>query len=166
MMLSSFARDIPGFPNYLITRCGNVVNKRTKRILKNSINKDGYAKIRLSDSQKKKSYSVHRLVGMAFIKNPNNLPQINHLDGNKKNNKVTNLEWCDQSENSKHSFRIGLQSNVGIKNPAAKLNEQQVREIRAKYSPGVVTIKQLSIEYNVGETTIGRVLKTHWKHVK
>ena len=68
----------------------------------------GYARVILSN----KSYSVHRLVAEAFIPNPNNLPIINHKDGNKQNNCIDNLEWCDYSYNNKEAYRIGLNKSV------------------------------------------------------
>lgn len=58
---------------------------------------------------KEKLLRVHRLVAMAFLPNPNNLPQVNHKDGNKQNNSVDNLEWCEQSDNMKHAYKNGLQ---------------------------------------------------------
>ena len=58
---------------------------------------------------KEKLFRVHRLVAMAFLPNPNNLPQVNHKDGNKQNNSVDNLEWCEQSDNMKHAYKNGLQ---------------------------------------------------------
>lgn len=68
-----------------------------------------YARVRLYKGGKPKDYKVHRLVADAFIPNPDGKPQINHIDGDKGNNKVENLEWCTQAENNKHAFDTGLQ---------------------------------------------------------
>lgn len=69
----------------------------------------------------KKTESIHRLMAEAFIENPLNLPQINHIDGNKLNNKLENLEWVTRSQNQKHAYSIGLQTPiVGSKNVSSK----------------------------------------------
>ena len=70
--------------------------------------KDNYRRITLCKHSQTKTYLIHRLVADAFIPNPNNLPCINHIDGNKTNNNVNNLEWCTKSENMLHAFRTGL----------------------------------------------------------
>lgn len=83
--------------------------------------KYGYAHVSLSrgDGTAERVW-VHRLVATAFIPNPNNLPQVNHKDGNKRNNKVENLEWCTIRDNLLHSFRTGLHNNEYFEKEAAK----------------------------------------------
>jgi hypothetical protein len=71
-----------------------------------------YYAVNLSKNKKRKTYTIHRLVTIAFIPNPKNKPQVNHIDGNKLNNKVDNLEWCTRIENSRHAWRMGLCENV------------------------------------------------------
>ena len=82
---------------------------RSGRILKQAINSNGYpcVTIKYLDGSQK-VVPTHRLVAMTFIPNPDNKPQINHIDGNKRNNNLHNLEWCSPSENLKHAFRLGL----------------------------------------------------------
>lgn len=75
-------------------------------ILKYSISKSGYCKITLHKDNKKYYYLLHRMVWIAFIENIKNYKQINHIDGNKTNNCVSNLEWCDASYNSRHSYDV------------------------------------------------------------
>lgn len=82
-------------------------------ILKTRIKKDGYIDVRLSRGGIPKTYLVHRLVAQAFIKNPDNLPQINHLSGNKQDNRVENLAWTDASGNVLHAYKNGLNTQCG-----------------------------------------------------
>lgn len=73
-----------------------------------SKNKQGYLVVGMAINKKPRTKQIHRLVALTFLSNPNNLPQVNHIDGNKQNNHVENLEWCTSSENLKHAYRTGL----------------------------------------------------------
>lgn len=105
---------IAGFEGlYEIDTGGNVYSllqtrSRRKGILKQYPNENGYMKVNLydKDGKCKKKY-VHRLVATAFISNPENKPNVNHKDADVKNNNVSNLEWCTQSENIKHAVKLG-----------------------------------------------------------
>ncbi len=102
-------------PNYSVNDDGDVRNDRTGRILTPVKTKNGYLRVGLD----KKLYRIHRLVAENFLENPNGLQQINHIDGNKENNKAENLEWCTASQNIIHAQKTGLKkvNYDGIKNP-------------------------------------------------
>src|SRR5699024_373311 len=114
-------KDIKGYEDsYEVSNLGRVRSKeRTRKfgratktfeskILKQSEDKDGYYRVNLSKDGKKKRFFAHRLVATAFIETNDDKPVINHMDGNKKNNVVDNLEWCTRSENDLHAFDVGL----------------------------------------------------------
>lgn len=86
----------------------NCKSKIKSKILKQVFNGNKYYTVGLCKNSKCKTKTVHRLVAETFIPNPDNLPQINHIDGNKQNNCVNNLEWCTQSENTIHAIKTGL----------------------------------------------------------
>lgn len=89
------------FEDFLVSSDGKIIGKMGK-IITGHITTKGY--VRISNGKTKKF--LHRLIAETFIPNPHNYPQINHIDGNKQNNNVTNLEWCDNSYNQKHSYLI------------------------------------------------------------
>lgn len=96
--------------DYLISNKGNVKSLKNKKemILTNCINTRGYLYVKLSKQNHKKLFIIHRLVAEYFIPNPHNKPYVNHIDGNKQNNDVSNLEWVTCSENIKHAYDTGL----------------------------------------------------------
>lgn len=123
---------------YKVSESGEVLSVRTGKLLKGSLDRYGYPIVLLSNKGFKKSKLVHRLVAEAFIPNPENKPQVNHIDGNKQNNNVNNLEWCTGSENIKHSYELGLQvSQKGTSNNANKLSEEEVLTIKEYKAKGM-----------------------------
>lgn len=98
-------KAIKDFEKYSVSDRGDVRNEDTGKILVGGTNQKGYRQVRLVSDKGQFHFSVHRLVAEAFIDNPLNKPQVNHKDGNKKNNSVSNLEWCTASENSAHAWR-------------------------------------------------------------
>lgn len=96
------------FYDYVVYSDGRVFSNYSNKFLKPSENRDGYLTLRLYYDGKPHFWFLHRLVATLYIDNPNNLPQINHKDGNKSNNDVSNLEWCDSYYNNKHARNTGL----------------------------------------------------------
>lgn len=99
-------KEIPNYENYLIDENGNIYSKFRNRFLTPCINKWGYYIIGLYKNRERKEFQVHRLVALTYIPNPNNLPQVNHIDENKQNNNVNNLEWCTSQYNLTYGSRI------------------------------------------------------------
>lgn len=87
-------------------------NQCLEKIIKTGLSRNGYIKCKLHKDGKRYYYNVHRLVALNFIQNIDNKKEVNHKDGNKKNNSVENLEWVTSSENQKHAFKNGLQKRV------------------------------------------------------
>lgn len=98
---------------YLISEDGKCFNTKTNKYLKGQVTKWGYLSyyLTLEDGTKQRFFG-HRLVALAYIPNPLNKPEVNHIDGNKLNNKVENLEWVTASENQKHNIKIGNKKNI------------------------------------------------------
>lgn len=105
-------KQIKGYTNYTIDEEGNVYNTQTRKYLRGSIGENGYKYYRLSQNNSKKMFYAHRLVAEAFLPNPNNLPVVNHIDGNKMNNNVDNLEWISYADNARHAHQTNLISKA------------------------------------------------------
>ena len=97
--------SIPGFPNYAINKNGEVLNVKRNRKLATYKDKDGYFRVNLWRSNEMHSFILSRLVAIVFIPNPEGLPEVNHIDEDKTNNRVDNLEWCDRKHNINHGTR-------------------------------------------------------------
>lgn len=159
--------SVEGFPEYQISNTG-LCKGLKGQLIKPIPNGWGYVKYALFKNRKQKRFFAHRLVAMHFIPNPNNYEQVNHLDCNKMNNHVSNLEWCTRSENQKHAYRMGRKHNAGSCNPSAKLKEEQVRTIKILLSQNGATdnMRKIASDFGIAFRTIENIkYGSHWKSV-
>lgn len=143
--------------DYDITESGEVINKHTGKCLKGQKNGKGYLRVGIG----KKLMFIHRLVAEKYVPNPNNLPQVNHKDGNKLNNCVDNLEWVSNLENRKHALKNGLHT-VGEKCSWSKLSQAQVDFIR-KHSE--ITSKEMAKIFEISDSHVREIRRNvSWRH--
>ena len=139
------------------------------KILKSRIDSLGkYTRVSLSKFGKTKDFLVHRLVGQMFIPNPFNKEEINHINGVGKDNKSSNLEWVTRSENIQHSFNIGIRKPTILTREQCaltKLNSEDLKRVISFYLQGV-SIKKLSVDYNMSESGLSKTIKKELKNGK
>lgn len=137
------------------------------KILKPQINSRGYYHVRLYKKGIQSTIRIHSLVAKAFLKKDRIRKFVNHKDGNKFNNNMTNLEYMTTSENHRHAFRNGFRISVkGSQHNQAKLTEKQVIEMREKHKTGNYKYRELSKIYKINESTAWQIINyQRWKHV-
>lgn len=152
---------------YMVSIMGRVKNSKTNKILQPAID-GGYLKVGLYHKGKMYTRKVHRLVSEAFIDNidPYVKNEVNHIDGNKTNNNIDNLEWVSRKENIRHAFKIGLNHGFkGIKNYFAVHDEEIIHRICSLLEEGY-RIKEISKKTKVNKHTIHKIYKRkQWKHI-
>ena len=172
-----FWKEIGVMPNYEISNLGRVKSKGRvvarsngskmtirERIIKTYINHNGYEVAVIQDGKKGKHFQVHRLVAEAFIDNNEDKPFVNHIDGVKTNNLISNLEWVTKSENEIHAYSTGLKSLKGESHSQNKLTKSKVIEIRDNNHN--LTHQALANKYNVSRSCITGIMNNRtWKHL-
>lgn len=166
-------KEIRGYQNYMISNTGKVRSKERYdrlgrlnkgRLMSLLICTDGYLFVGLSKNSKKDKLSVHRLVASAFIPNYENKETVNHIDGNKQNNNVDNLEWNTRSENIQHAYDTGLKKPYNIKR-VKNIETCEIFESGAaaakKYNLHISTINSAA-NPNKNNITAGGY---HWEYV-
>ena len=120
----------------------------------------------LTKEGKSRGFLIYRLVAKAFIPNPDNKPEVNHIDGNRMNNHISNLEWSTRSENEKHAYDTGLYiSRKGNEHPMSKLSETDINRMKNLLSEGK-SKKDISKVFNVSYSHVCKIFKgTTWKHL-
>jgi hypothetical protein len=161
---------------YEVSIYGNIFSlKRRDRMgrriegkqLSPSILSMGYPGVTLCNNGKEKKALVHRLVAEAFLENPDELPQVNHKDGNKENNHLENLEWVSSKQNIAHSIEMGLKvTAVGERASKAKLTESDVIKIRELLKNSDLSLRAIARNYNVHHKTIANIRDNkNWTHI-
>lgn len=147
------------FNDYLIYEDGTVKSLLTGKLIRKRVGPQGYYQINLCINGKCKTYMFHRLMAEAFIDNSTNLPCVNHIDGNKLNNALDNLEWTTYSENSKHALRTGLTHPAKGKNTKnGRFSDSDIKNIRGLSKQGK-SQRQIAALYQVSKSTIQQILE-------
>jgi len=152
------------YKNYYVTEDGRVISKKRNIEIKPNIKKTGYTNTILSVEGKTLHIPIHRLVAETYIPNPDNKPCVNHKDGNKLNNAVSNLEWVSYKENIAHAISTGLKTSIaGTNNPKAKLTREIVEQIRKDYRT-IKSYRKVAKLYNIDYTSVYDIVKFRtWK---
>lgn len=163
---------------YAVNRNGVVINLKTRRILSCSISKKGYIISPIlkynENGDRIKNYPLHRIVAYTYLLNPMNYKQVNHIDGNKNNNNIENLEWCDNDYNMQHSIDTVLRNREnfsrGSRQGNSILKEEQVENIKKEYLEKTCTKLSFdtkkAIELGVSISCISLITSgINWKHI-
>lgn len=147
---------------YEISNHGRIKSIRNNLYLKSRVSNCGYLRLGLRKLGISTWFSIHRLVGIHFIDNPSGYPCINHIDNDKTNNHVSNLQWCTHQMNSTHMVQQG-RSASGERNCKAKLTVEQVDKVRTMRKTGM-TLQAIGGHFNVTKQTVwGIVSNENWR---
>lgn len=164
---------LPDMPDwYEVSNTGLVRNLRDTKILRKSglygpikpvkirhDNNRGYLLISIKPYKKPcKNFLIHRLVAIAFLENPENKPQVNHINGIKDDNRVENLEWCTNLENQKHSVETGLRYSIRDRIATTKIKNEEYPAIRKRIDLGE-SLNSIAKSYQVYQPTIAKFVK-------
>ena len=165
LVMDEIWKDVDGYESlYSISNFGNIRGLKSKKLLSlNRLNADGYIHVALRKDGKAREFMLHRLVAENFIERPadKNKFSVNHKDGNKTNNNVSNLEWISLSGQMKHAYKLGLKKP---KKGCTVLTDEQMEEIKGtykRYKKGFGSVA-LAEKYGVASTTILRVVNGHF----
>jgi hypothetical protein len=153
-------KPIPNYPNYSVTKDGKVWTHIYDKWMKLNKGKVGYYTVGLWHNMKHKKMYIHRLVAMTYLENNNNLACVNHIDGDKLNNNITNLEWCSASDNNRHAHKLGL-------NYISQSNRVEAsRTAKEKFSK-IVLDTQTGIFYNSArDAAMAKGINSNTLHTK
>ena len=147
------------YNQFEVSSDGNIKNVNTGTIYKQCVNKNGYSQVcvSLGSRKSKKVFKIHKAVAETFIPNPESKEEVNHIDTNKQNNCLYNLEWTTPKENMEHARNNNLLHPLcGIDNPWAKLTSEDVMFIRENYTPRDANYgaRALGRKFNVNKNSI------------
>jgi hypothetical protein len=176
-------KKIPGYSSYEVSTDGEIKtynwkNTGQERIMKPALDGSGYLRTMLKNDQGKiETVKVHRIVAKTFLPNPENKPQVNHINHIRTDNRLINLEWCTASENQKWSFTCKRRNITGERNPHTNLKDEDVIEMRKLWKHGrknkydengqlCMTRKELADKFGTTVDVVKNIIqKRTWKHL-
>jgi hypothetical protein len=142
-------KPFPIDPQYMVSDNGLVYSLKSRKHLKTKVVKSGYVLVILFIKSKIRPFLVHRVVAITFLPNYDNLSDVNHIDGNKQNNELSNLEWISHADNIRHAHRIGLFKNANFgahmigkklsKGTRQKMSERKIGKLHPKFTGAIIT---------------------------
>lgn len=150
---------------YVLREDGRIFNKKGHE-LKLGKNKKGYPQVGLHINGKTKTFRFARLLATHFIPNPDNLSDVDHIDGDINNNSLENLRWISHGDNIRHSYALGNRSAVGVNNANAKMSEEEVIAICEILEEGRLTQVEIARKVGVKSHRVHAIKKRiHWNHI-
>lgn len=153
--------DIEGYETkYMISNTGKVFSLLTnKELSQNKTNGNGYKICCLCNNGQKKNFYIHRLVAKHFIENPKEHGVVNHLDSDRGNNLVNNLEWTDHKGNLDHCIGSGRKTDLGIGSPNTTITMEEIAEIKRLRSENSLTYREISEIIGWSQSCVGQIIR-------
>lgn len=152
-------KEIKGYEGlYSADESGNIWSHRQRKFLKPWIIGHGYEMVMLYKDTTPKKFLTHRLIALTFVPNPENLREVNHKDGERRNNRPENLEWVTSKENKAHAWKAGLYTH-------RKLTDEDIREIKRLSKTGMYQ-KEIGLRFGIKQGYVsGIVIGKYWGHI-
>lgn len=151
-------RRLQDYSDYAVTRDGRVWSYKYHKFLKPTANKKSYLQVGIYSGGKRSTKLVHHLVAKAYLNNQNNLTVVNHLDSDRQNNHVTNLEWCSTRENNLHTLKKGRNQ--------PKLTAEIVKALRRESETTDLSYRNLGRKYGISGVMVSRIIRRlSWDYV-
>lgn len=148
-------RDLQGFDNYQISNLGRIYSKKKRTCLKvKKLGNSGYYQVRLSKDGKYIYKNLHRILAETFIPNPNNYRTVNHINGNKLDNRISNLEWADDCTQQHQACLLGLKPTT-----QHILTEEEILDVYKRYFENNESIYSIAKLYNTRKQQIAKLVK-------
>lgn len=158
---------VDGYEDYFISNKGNVLSLKHGKVKQLKPQKCTYYQLAFYVDNIQKTKFIHKMIAEKFIPNPLKKPQVNHIDGNKYNNDISNLEWVTAKENIQHAVRTGLINfPINDRHHASKLNITKVKKIKQLLRDGR-SQREIAKQFKISQPVVCHINKgTTWTHVK